>query len=82
VEFSGVRGQVLDIPDVQFFVFSSSGNVFSIRGDGDRVNVGFMSFEGVLDLNAGVPDFQSSIPSDSGEVRRVRLSFGGGFNLW
>jgi len=40
-----------------------------------------MGFEGVLDLDAGVPDFQSSIPSDSGEVRGVRLGLGGRLHL-
>lgn len=39
-----------------------------------------MGSESVFDLDVGVPDFQSSVPSDSGKVRGLFTSFGR-FNL-
>lgn len=58
-----------------FFIFSSGGDVFSVGGDGNSVDVGFMGFEGGFNLDVGVPDFQFSVPSDRGEIRGL-VSFG------
>lgn len=76
IEFSGVFFEVFNVPDVEFFVFSSGGDVFSVGGDGNGVDVGFVGFEGVFNLDVGVPDFQSSVPSYRGEVGSL-VSFGG-----
>jgi hypothetical protein len=50
------------------FVSSSSGKIFRVRGDGNSVNTSIMGFEGRSDLEVGVPDFESSIPSNRGEI--------------
>lgn len=39
-----------------------------------------MGFEGIFNLDVGVPDFQSSVPSNSGEIGGLFTSFLG-FNL-
>lgn len=41
------------------------------------VNVGFVSLEGVSDLEVGVPDLQSTVPTDRGEVRSEGLNLVG-----
>jgi len=57
VEFSGVVGKIEDIPDIKFFVFTSGSDVFSVWRDGNRVDVSFVGFEGISDLEVGAPDF-------------------------
>jgi hypothetical protein len=56
-------GQIFGVPDVQFFVFSTSSDESTTERDRNLVDVGFMGFEGGFNLNVGVPDFKSSIPS-------------------
>lgn len=75
-EFSGGVLEVFDVPDVQFLVFSSGSDVFSVGGNGDSVDVGVVGLEGVLDLDVGVPDFESSVPSYRGK-EGGGVSFGG-----
>lgn len=41
-----------------------------------------MGFEGVSDLEVGAPDFQSSVPSNTGEVWLEWLSLGSRFGNW
>jgi hypothetical protein len=50
-------GKIEDIPDIKFFVFTSGSDIFSVGGDRYRVDVSFMSFEGISDLEVGAPDF-------------------------
>jgi len=68
--FDGSDGfsEVGNIPDVQLFVTSSSGEVLAVGGDCDGVDRSVVGFEGGSDLEIGVPDFESSIPTGRGEV--------------
>jgi len=38
------------------------------------VDIGFMSLEGVSDLEVSVPDLQSTVPTNRGEVRSEGLN--------
>jgi len=58
------------------FVSSSSGKIFGVRGDGNSVDRSIMGSEGRSNLEVGVPNFKSSIPTDRGEIR-----FEGNFTL-
>lgn len=75
--FDGSDGfsEVGDVPDVQLLVSSSSGKIFGVRGDGYGVDRSFMGFEGCSDLEVGVPNLESSVPTGGGEVW-VEDSFG------
>lgn len=68
--FDGSDGfsEVGDIPDVELFVSSSSGKIFGVGGNGNGVNGSFMGFEGGSNLEIGVPDLESSVPTGGGEV--------------
>lgn len=68
VEFSGGESKVEDIPDEELFVLTTGGEVLTVGGDGQVVDVGFVGLEGVSDLEVSVPDLQSTIPTDGGEV--------------
>lgn len=68
VHFSDGFFEVGDVPEVQDLVFSSGGQVLGVGGDGDSVDLSVVGLEGVSDLEVGVPDLQSSVPSDRGEV--------------
>lgn len=63
VEVSGVGLEVRHIPDIQFSVFASSGDIFSIGSDGDCVDLSLVGNKGVLHLDVSVPDLKSAIPS-------------------
>lgn len=69
--FDGSDGfsKIGDIPDMEALVSSSGGKIFGVGGDGDGVHTSVMGFEGGSDLEVGVPDLKSSIPTDRGEVR-------------
>lgn len=54
---------------MQGFVSSSGGKIFAVGRDGHSVDGAIVRFEGGSDLEVGVPDFESSVPSDRGEVR-------------
>jgi len=56
--------KISDVPEVQHFVLSSGGQIFGIWGDCDGVDLSIVWFEGVSDLEVGVPDLQLSIPGD------------------
>jgi hypothetical protein len=64
--FDGSDGfsKVSNIPDIQLFVSSSSGKIFGVRGDGNGINRSVMGFESGSNLEVGVPNFESSIPTD------------------
>lgn len=49
--------KIEDIPNIKFFIFTSGGNIFSVGGNTDGVDVSFMGFEGISDLEIGAPDF-------------------------
>lgn len=70
--------EVSDIPEVEEFVFTTSGQVFGVGGNGNGVDLSVVGLEGVSDLEVGVPDFESSVPTDWGEVG---LEVGGGLGL-
>jgi len=57
IKFSGVVGKVKDIPDVEFFIFTTGSDVFTVWRDGVGVDVSFVGFEGISDLEVGGPDF-------------------------
>jgi len=57
-------GKIGDVPNIEILVFSSSGNVSWVGGDGTGVDVTFMSLEREFVSEVGVPDLQVSIPSD------------------
>ena len=56
--------EISDIPEIQSLIFSSSGQEFGIRRNCDGVNLIFVGFQSVSDLEVSVPDLESSIPSD------------------
>lgn len=56
IKFSGIVGKIEDIPNVKFFVFTTGGDVFSVGGNTYGVDVSFMGFEGISDLEIGAPD--------------------------
>jgi len=63
---------------VERFVSSSGGKIFGVGGDGNSVNSSIMRSKGRSNLEVGIPNFKSSIPTDRGEVRfkgNFRLSF-------
>jgi len=60
--------QVGHIPEVEDLVLTTSGQVFGVGGDGDGVDLTIMGLEGVSDLEVGVPDLETSVPADRGEV--------------
>lgn len=60
--------QVGYVPEMENFVFSSGGQVLGVRGNCDSVDLSIVGFEGVSDLEVGVPDFESAVPADRGEV--------------
>jgi hypothetical protein len=57
IKFSGVVGKIEDIPDIKFFVFTSGSDIFSVGGDRYGIDISFMGFEGISDLEVGAPDF-------------------------
>ncbi len=50
------------------FVSSSGGKVLAVGGDGNSVDTSIVGFEGGSDLEVGVPDLESAVPSDRGKV--------------
>jgi hypothetical protein len=70
--------EVSNVPEVEEFVFTTGGQVFGVGGDSNSVDLPVVGLEGVSYLEIGVPDFESSIPADWGEVR---LKVWGGFGL-
>lgn len=63
-EFSSIFTHVSDIPDLDTLSSTSCGKVLSIRGDGNSVDVFIVMLERASDLEVGVPDLDSSIPSN------------------
>jgi hypothetical protein len=68
--FDGSDGfsKIGDIPDVEGLVSSSSGKIFTVRGDSNSVNRSVMGFESRSNLEVDVPDLKSSIPTNRGKV--------------
>lgn len=50
------------------FISSSGSKIFGVRGDRNGVDRSVMGFEGRSNLEVGVPNFKSSIPTDRGEI--------------
>jgi len=61
--------QVRDVPDLEVVLLTTSGDVVTLGGDVDGVDVVLMCLEGVLDQEVGLPDLQSTVPTGGGEVR-------------
>ena len=60
--------EVGHVPEVEDFVLTTSGQVLGVGGDGDSVDLSGVGLESVSDLEVGVPDLESSVPADRGEV--------------
>lgn len=60
--------EVFSVPDLDDVFFTTSGDVVTHGGNGEGVDVFLMSLERVLDQEVGVPDLESTVPTDSGEV--------------
>lgn len=60
--------EVGDVPEVEGLVLASGGQVLGVGGDGHGVDLSLVGLEGVSNLEIGVPDLESSVPSDRGEV--------------
>lgn len=69
--------KVSDIPDVYFFVLTTSHDQFTIGGNGDSIDVGFVCFEGVSEGVVEVPHFEPSVPTNGNEVWADTLVDGG-----
>lgn len=72
--------KISDIPEVEDFVLTTSGQIFGVGGNGDSVNLSVMRLESVSNLEIGVPNFESSVPSDRGEIG-FEGRLGGGLQL-
>jgi len=67
LELSGFLGEVSEIPNLNAVFFTGGGNVSTHWGNGEGVDVGFVSLEAVLDEEVGVPDLKSAVPASGGE---------------
>lgn len=68
VELSGVLRHVGHIPDLDTLSTAGGGQVLAIGADGHGVDVLIMMLERASDLEVGVPNLNSSVPSDRAEV--------------
>jgi len=67
LELSGFLLEIREIPNFDAVFFTSGGDVSTHWGNGEGVDVGFVSLEAVLDEEVGVPDLKSSVPTSGGE---------------
>ncbi len=80
LEFSWGGSQIHDVPNAQSLVFASGGEVSAVGADGKGVDASFLvGLEGVFDLEGGVPDLESAVPADWGEIGVELGSFSSGF---
>jgi len=56
--------KISDIPEVQGFVLTTSGQVFGVGGNGNSIDLTIVRLESVSDLEIGIPDLKSSIPTN------------------
>jgi len=56
--------KVSDVPEIEGFVLASGGQILSIGGNGDSVDLILVGFESVSDLEISIPDLKSSVPAD------------------
>lgn len=68
--------KISDIPEVQNFVLATSGQIFGVGGNSNSVDLSIVRLEGVSNLEIGIPDFKSSIPTNWSKV-----GFESGFGL-
>jgi len=68
VEASVFFAQVVKVPDLEGVFLTTGGDVGAEGGNGEGVNVLVVGLEGVLDEEVGLPDLESAVPTDSGEV--------------
>lgn len=68
VEFFGWAFEVVDAPDSDVTILATGSEVGTVGGDGEGIDEGIVSLEGVLDLEVGGPDLQETIPADGGDV--------------
>jgi hypothetical protein len=59
--------QVGDIPDIEFLIFTSSNDQFSVGGDCNGINITFVRFELIPDSVIDIPNLEPAVPSDSCE---------------
>lgn len=62
--FKGWFFKICNIPNIEFLVFSSCGNVFTWWVDGNSINLWFMSFELEFQCHVSCPNFEPSVPTD------------------
>jgi len=62
------------------FVFSTSGQIFGVGWNGNSVDLSAVWFECISDLEVSVPNFESSVPTDWGEVG-LESDFGVGLEV-
>lgn len=69
--------EVGDVPNVDLLVLSSGDDQFSIRGNGNSVNVAFVCLECKSEGVVKIPDLEPSVPSNGNEVGLDTLVDGG-----
>lgn len=61
--------EVSDIPNIEFFIFTTGGNQVSIEWrDSNSINVIIMSLESKSDGVGDVPYLEPSVPTDSNKI--------------
>jgi len=68
VEGSVFFSQVREVPNLEDVFLTSGSDVSSQWGNGEGVNVFLVCLPGVLDQEVGLPNFNSTVPTSSGEV--------------
>ena len=66
-EFYCWFSNVVDIPNVELSILSGGSEVLLIGTDINAVDVAVVSLESISDLEVGVPDLNSSVPTDTDE---------------
>jgi hypothetical protein len=56
--------KISNIPEVQNFVLTTSGQIFGVGGNSNSVDLSVVRLESVSNLEIGIPDFKSSIPAN------------------
>jgi len=68
VEASVFFVKVIEVPDLEGVFLTSGGDVGTEGSDGKGVDVLVVGLEGVLDEEVGLPNLESAVPADGGEV--------------
>jgi len=60
--------QIGNIPEHKILILASSGQILGVRTDSHGVDLTVMRLESVSDLKIGIPDLESPVPPDRGEI--------------